>query len=383
MTWALKVKHYLDGTLKKFKARFCACGNQRQHEGVNFLTHGPLMSNLAAKMGCKSVQCNITTAFIHAFFKPGKDIFVHQLHGFKMKYGHVLKLKRMMYGLWQAPRYFFEYFTKRLVQQGLTASKYDPCLHFGPNIIFIIYVDNILIYGKDDDVINGYITKKRSEDVARNKEGRTEGYLDVNIKRTHTQTKLMQSGLTKRIISALGLDAKWSTSCDNPAECSPLPRVVNGEKGRNGMINYASVIGMLLYLTGRSHLDCAFATNQCACYTFALTQKHECALIQIGHYLKGTLDKGLILSPSNTLHIDCYPGADFVGLWKYEDSQDPHYVCSWTGYIITLAQCPILWSSKLQSEIALSTTEAEYVALSTSCKNLFPLLISPPSPVTR
>jgi hypothetical protein len=238
-----------------------------------FSTHGRLLSNLAVKMGYKSVQRDITTAFIHAFFKPGKDIFVHQLHGFKMENGH-LKLKRMMYGLWQAPRYFLEYFTKRLVQQGLTASKYDPCLHFGPNLIVIIYVDNILIYnGKDDDVINDYITKKRSEVVALNKEGRTEGYLDANIQRTHTQIKLMQSGLTKRIISALGLDAKWNTSCDNPAECSPLPRVVNGEKGRSGMINYASVIGMLLYLTGHSRLDCAFAMNQCTCYTFALTQK--------------------------------------------------------------------------------------------------------------
>jgi hypothetical protein len=97
-------------------------------------------------------------------------------------------------------------------------------------------------------------------------------------------------------------------------------------------------------------------------------------LIRIGCYLKGTLDKGLILSPSNTLHIDCYPDVDFAGLWKYDNSQDPHCVCSQTGHVIILAQCPILWSSKLQSEIALSTMEAEYVALSTSCKDLFPII---------
>jgi hypothetical protein len=65
-------------------------------------------------------------------------------------------------------------------------------------------------------------------------------------------------------------------------------------------------------------------------------------LIQIGCYLKGALDKGIILSPSDTLHIDCYPDADFAGLLKYEDSQDPHCVCSWTGYVITLALCPIM-----------------------------------------
>lgn len=49
-------------------------------------------------------------------------------------------------------------------------------------------------------------------------------------------------------------------------------------------------------------------------------------------------------------------------------------VRSRTGYVILLAGCPVLWKSKLQTEIALSTMEAEYVALSQSCKDLFPLL---------
>ncbi len=119
---------------------------------------------------------------------------------------------------------------------------------------------------------------------------------------------------------------------------------------------------------------CSFATNQCACYTLAPTRKHKKVLIQIGWYLKGTLDKGLILSPSKALHIDCYPNSNFAGLWKYEDDQDPHCMQSQTGYVITLANCPILWSSKLKTEIALSIMEVEYVALSTSCKDLFPII---------
>jgi hypothetical protein len=81
---------------------------------------------LAAKLGYKTVQCIITAAFIHAFLKPGKDVYIHQPCGFKMNDHHILKLKRTLYGRWQAPQYFFEYFTKRLVPQGLAASKYDP-----------------------------------------------------------------------------------------------------------------------------------------------------------------------------------------------------------------------------------------------------------------
>ncbi len=93
-----------------------------------------------------------------------------------------------------------------------------------------------------------------------------------------------------------------------------------------------------------------------------------------GQYLKGILDKSLILSPSKTLHIDCYPDSDFSGLWKYKDNQDRHCIRSRTRYVITLVNCPILCSSKLQTEIVLSAMEAEYVPLSTSCKDLFPII---------
>jgi hypothetical protein len=78
-----------------------------------------------------------------------------------------------------------------------------------------------------------------------------------------------------------------------------------------------------------------------------------------------------LLIPDATLLI---PDADFAGLYNHEHPQDPHCVRSWTGYVILLAGCPVLWKSKLQTEIALSTMEAEYVALSQSCKDLFPLL---------
>jgi hypothetical protein len=87
----------------------------------------------------------------------------------------------------------------------------------------------------------------------------------------------------------------------------------------SGQVNYASVIGMLLYL-GHSRPDIAFATHQCACYTFAPKQLHEDALKRIGRYLKVTLTKGLILRPSDDLNIDCYPDANFAGLWNRDNT---------------------------------------------------------------
>ena len=140
------------------------------------------------------------------------------------------------------------------------------------------------------------------------------------------------------------------------------------------MINYASVVGMMLYLCGHSRPDISFAVHQCARYTFAPKRSHEKALIRIGRYLKGTADKGLTLQPTPDLTLDCYPDADFAGLWNYESPHDPHCVRSRTGYLITLCNCPVIWVSKLQTAIALSTMEAEYIALSQACRDLFPII---------
>ncbi len=150
---------------------------------------------------------------------------------------------------------------------------------------------------------------------------------------------------------------------------NPLGKDVEGKEA-SGRINYASVVGMLLYL-GQSRPDISFATHQCARYNHSPKQSHKDALKKIGHYLRGMLTKGLILNPSMALNINCYPDADFVGLWTRDDKQDPHCVCSQTSYVICLANFPVLWKSKMQTEIALSTMKAEYVALSTSAATYF------------
>jgi hypothetical protein len=68
-----------------------------------------------------------------------------------------------------------------------------------------------------------------------------------------------------------------------------------------------------------------------------------------------------------------YVDADFAGMWHQEHSALRENVLSHTGYIITFCDCPIHWASKLQSEIALSTTKAEYIALSMVTRELLPL----------
>ena len=96
------------------------------------------------------------------------------------------------------------------------------------------------------------------------------------------------------------------------------------------------------------------------------------AIKRIIRYLKATKDKGMIISPDGKLNLDLYVDADFAGLWNVGEADDPSTVRSRTGYVMTLGGVPVLWGSKLQTEIALSTMEAEYIALSMGMRELVP-----------
>jgi hypothetical protein len=114
-------------------------------------------------------------------------------------------------------------------------------------LIVIIYVDDILIYGKCNDKIKDFIAWMKSEDVALHQEGTAEGYLGVDKQQEGGKIILVQEGLTKHIIEALGLNSKYSTSVKTPAESGALEKDVDG-KDASGSINYPSVVGMLLFL---------------------------------------------------------------------------------------------------------------------------------------
>ena len=82
----------------------------------------------------------------------------------------------------------------------------------------------------------------------------------------------------------------------------------------------------------------------------------------------------MIFRPDRTKIIEDYVDASFAGDWNTAWGDEPASVMSRTGYLILFANCPIIWSSKLQTEIALSTTEAEYIALSQSLRDVIPLI---------
>ena len=116
---------------------------------------------------------------------------------------------------------------------------------------------------------------------------------------------------------------------------------------------------MLLYLASNSCPDIAFAVHQCAQFSHCPWASHAVAIKKICCYLKGKINQGIHYQPTSEFALDCYVDSDFSGLFVTESSDDPVCAKSCTGYVITLSGCPLLWVSKLQSSIALSTMEAE------------------------
>ncbi len=83
----------------------------------------------------------------------------------------------------------------------------------------------------------------------------------------------------------------------------------------------------------------------------------------------------MVMNPSTDIcKIDAYPEADFAGMYGHEKPTDPSCVKSHSGFVITFADVPILWQSKLQIETALSTMEVKIIALAACCRELFPII---------
>jgi hypothetical protein len=155
---------------------------------------------------------------------------------------------------------------------------------------------------------------------------------------------LRQPGLIDKAISLCGLEAE-SNEHRTPAD-QILQSPTVEDPPRQLTWSYCQIIGILNYIAATSRQDISFAVHQCAHFSNNLKRVQEMAVKRIICYLKGTRDKGYILQLNDTDTIDCHMDANFAGAWTPSTSAEPSSVKSRSGYVITYAGCPILWSSK-------------------------------------
>ena len=139
--------------------------------------------------------------------------------------------------------------------------------------------------------------------------------------------------------------------------------------------HYHRVIGKLNFLEKSMRPDISISMHQCARFSENPRRSHAEAVKHIWCYLLSSRDKGLIIRPNKLWHFDCWVDADFAGNWQQCDAHvDPMTSKSRSGWLVRFAGAPITWASKMQTITAMSTTEAEYIALSTSLREVIPMM---------
>jgi hypothetical protein len=130
---------------------------------------------------------------------------------------------------------------------------------------------------------------------------------------------------------------------------------------------------MLSYLSNSVCPEIQMAVHQTAQFSVNPIQSHELAIMRIGWYLVDNPDLGIQYKVDKSKGLKVYVDTDFAGGWSAADSENADNVLSRTGFVICYANCPIVWCSKLQTEIALSIAEAEYIAMSHALCETIPI----------
>ena len=205
-------------------------------------------------------------------------------------------------------------------------------------------------------------------------EGSLTKYLGVDMKKNEDGTmELRQPFLIERIIKLLNSEGEEFDSKPNPRPTPAIKPLLHKDlegPPRKSSWNYRQAIGMLTYLQNTTRPDISMAVHQAARFCTHPMLSHERAVKRIGRYLSGTKDKGINFKPDLKKGVQCFVDADFAEGWAKADANNPDNVLSRTGFVIFYANCPLLWASRLQTEITLSTAEAEYVALSTAMREV-------------
>jgi hypothetical protein len=366
--WVLRIKD--DGL---YKARFCAKGFAQQW-GVDYVdTFAPvakytsvrILFAIAAGLGLKVHQMDVVTAFLYGELQD--TVYVKQPEGYEVP-GHedwVYLLKRALYGLKQAPLVWYD--NIKAVLQGFEFVRCESdhgifvTIRNGYRIYLAVYVDDLLIMGQREEDIDEVkdLLKNRYQmkdlGVARRFLGMDIDYAEDGSIKLHLE----------RYLSAL-LERHGMSEC-NPVSTpmDPSVRLVPAADGdRDGLADvkeYQQIVGELQFasLVARPDISCAVGTL--AQFNVNPTSTHLGAAKRVLRYLKGSADLGVVYSPPSG-EASAFSDADWAGDRETRRSR--------TGYVVMINKGAVSWRSALQPTVALSTTEAEYMALTEVTKEV-------------
>jgi Reverse transcriptase (RNA-dependent DNA polymerase) len=163
---------------------------------------------LALQYGCKTKCIDFSNAFVQA--RLTAPVWIHLLCGDYSDIfgpntkGKCLELKKSLYGLSVAPKFWYLHLHKRLEAQGFKPSSIDPCLYFRHGVAIAVYFDDVVMMGKAETILNS-IVKDLSQEFKVTDEGELTGFLGIEVRHLGNKFKFSQPTLIKKNVKLAGL----------------------------------------------------------------------------------------------------------------------------------------------------------------------------------
>lgn len=363
--WVFTLKNDEFGNPSKYKARLVARGFSQEYLKDYDETFAPVarISSLRFIIAFSNQynlllhHMDVKTAFLNGELK--EEIFMKIPEGVKSNPNKVCKLNKALYGLKQSARCWFQVFEKALKEKGFKNSSVDRCIYIldgkniSENIYVVLYVDDIVIATAKNETMQSFknylANKFHMVDLKEIKL-----FLGIKIERTDNMITMSQSAYIKTILNKFNMH-------DCKPVSTPLPSKLN-YTALNSEEKYDSpcrnLIGCLMYVMLCSRPDLSTAVNILSRYQNKNNKELWQCLKRILRYLKGTINFKLTYSRGDFTNIlSGYVDSN----WGGDDDTDRK---STTGYLFKLFdRCVICWNTKRQASVAVSSTEAEYMAL--------------------
>ena len=376
--WVFKLKKDSDGKLLKYKARLVVKGFG-QKKGIDFdeifspvvkMSSIRVVLSLTASLDLELEQLDVKTDFLHGDLN--EEIYMSQPEGFEVKGKEhmVCKLKKSLYGLKQASRQWYKKFDSFMVSHEYKRTDADHCVYFRKFtdcnfIILLLYVDDMLIAGNDSKLI-GKLKERLFKSFDMKDLGPAKQMLGMRITRDRKAKKLWlsQEKYVERVLERFNM--KNAKSVSTPlANHFKLSRILcpttTDEKEKMASIPYSSAVGSLMYCMVCTRPDIAHAVSTVSRFLSNPGKEHWEAVKWIFKYLRGTSKLCLSFGGSKPM-LEGFTDADMAG--------DLDGRKSTSGFLFTFAGGAVSWQSKLQKCVALSTTEAEYIAATEAAKEM-------------
>jgi hypothetical protein len=361
--WVYKPKFLPNGDFDKFRARIVGKGFMQTY-GVNYFeTFAPVARletlryalTYALEKNYKIYDLDVVAAFLIPELK--EDVYLRMPQGCGEYSNKVVKLNKAIYGLKQASNAWNENFTNFLKQQGYKQSESDPCLLIkrikGEITLLILYVDNAYIIGPN----SLELANKLKNQYEMTDNGELKSLLGMNVIRNENSISIDQELLIKNAINKLNLG-------DTKSINTPSDPIIKDDNHNNAIFNdntkYRSAIGILNYIARCTRPDIYYIVNKLSQKNEEPTQHDWNSVKRVFQYLKSTINKKLTYinnDNDNDNKIIGYADA------SYAEEKDRKSI---TGFCFKRFGGVITWRTKKQNLVTKSSTEAEYVAISTA-----------------